>query len=578
AMRTYPEIKDAAVKGFDNGRSGVLLAAYFTADEDIDAHDMRSYLEKRLVHYMVPSRFIRLDELPKNANGKLDRSALLKPEDDLTETEYTVPVNDTQRKICDAMAGILGVNRVGITDDFFDLGGDSIGCASLVTELSDLDIETKLIYEHRTPEALAEAIDKREGKSKIDPAEDDKARKKAYPLLPYQLYYVDYTLYSPGKSLLNNPVYICFPKESYTLEEVEAAVRKTTDAYAVFRTVFEFSESGDLMQRYDPDIDISPEIKHMSETEFMDHERAAFVKPFKLIGEPLWRYELIDTESNVIAYFDFHHSIGDGTAFMECFRQIFASLSGKDLSDDLYYLYLKRYNERMKDPKVLEDIEYLNSLYAGEYVKYPEPDLVSRDNVYARIDSESTRSYAEYELAASKMGVSLGNVFVAAGLLALARFSHSSRVLAGWLYNGRDERWKEHIIGLLLSGLSVAVDLTPFGFDADADNGSVDHRDSFDRQGLLNEVKKQSEIGIKYSEYSYAIRKISPAEDERILIVYEHGIGAPDTMPDDVAIHDYYDANTGTSCLYQVLIFEKGSDLPFTLLFNYMDSRYSKEV
>ena len=86
---------------------------------------------------MIPAYYIRIDKVPLKANGKMDRKALPKPDASDFKTDYVAPENETQEKLCKAMATVLGLEQVGINDDFYELGGDSLGSIKVITE-SDL--------------------------------------------------------------------------------------------------------------------------------------------------------------------------------------------------------------------------------------------------------------------------------------------------------------------------------------------------------------------------------------------------------------------------------------------------------
>jgi amino acid adenylation domain-containing protein/non-ribosomal peptide synthase protein (TIGR01720 family) len=111
------------------------LAAYYVAAQEISAFELRRHLRARLPETLVPSRFVRLDAIPMTENGKVDRSALPHPDAigrTRVETEFVAPRTHMQRTLCEIWEGVLGVERVGVDDNFFDLGGDSILAIQIV--------------------------------------------------------------------------------------------------------------------------------------------------------------------------------------------------------------------------------------------------------------------------------------------------------------------------------------------------------------------------------------------------------------------------------------------------------------
>jgi amino acid adenylation domain-containing protein len=111
-----------------NGDKRLLAYLVFQPGETLSASDLRGYLKERLPDYMVPSSFVVLDALPLLPNGKVDRAALLSLESQSVEigTQYVAPQNEAERLLCTIWQEVLGVERVGLHDNFFDLGGHSL--------------------------------------------------------------------------------------------------------------------------------------------------------------------------------------------------------------------------------------------------------------------------------------------------------------------------------------------------------------------------------------------------------------------------------------------------------------------
>ncbi|MGW2299331.1 AMP-binding enzyme, partial [Streptomyces violaceorubidus] len=151
-LRTHPAVSQAAVLVRDER-----LVAYVVGQ---DTGDLRDHAAQALPAYMVPSAFVTLDDLPLTANGKLDRKALPDPDFDTTTTaEHRAPRTPHEEALCALFADVLGVSRVGIDDDFFDLGGDSIRSLRLVSQArrSGAVFTVRDVFDHRTVAGLAAA-------------------------------------------------------------------------------------------------------------------------------------------------------------------------------------------------------------------------------------------------------------------------------------------------------------------------------------------------------------------------------------------------------------------------------------
>ena len=125
---------------------------------------LKNYLRDKLPEYMVPEQYVKLGELPITANGKLDRKALLELKFS-RETNYKAPKNDLELKVCTIWSEILNVPKenIGIEDDFFRLGGNSILAIRLASRLNrdlGINIHVSLIFEHKTVANLIQSFER----------------------------------------------------------------------------------------------------------------------------------------------------------------------------------------------------------------------------------------------------------------------------------------------------------------------------------------------------------------------------------------------------------------------------------
>ena len=155
----HPGVAQAAVVVRED-RGSKQLVAYVVgrADQVLDAGDLRAHAVASLPEHMVPAAFVMLEQLPLTASGKLDRRGLPAPE--LTAAEWRGPRTPAEEALCALYAEVLSVERVGIDDSFFALGGDSILSIRLVSRARQqgLVITPRAVFEHQTAGALAAAV------------------------------------------------------------------------------------------------------------------------------------------------------------------------------------------------------------------------------------------------------------------------------------------------------------------------------------------------------------------------------------------------------------------------------------
>jgi amino acid adenylation domain-containing protein len=134
---------------------------------------LRAHLQERLPDYMVPSAFVMLDALPLNANGKVDRRALPAPDPLRPELDesYVAPRGAVEEQVAAIWRQVLGVERVGVHDNFFDLGGHSLIATQVVSRLCDafaLELPLRQLFESPTVAGLAAAVVRRQAEAADD--------------------------------------------------------------------------------------------------------------------------------------------------------------------------------------------------------------------------------------------------------------------------------------------------------------------------------------------------------------------------------------------------------------------------
>ena len=155
-IQEIPGVKDVTVQAFDAPSGGKFLAAYVVAEGSFDTKAAADFIRERKPPYMVPAAWMQLDAIPLNVNQKVDRKALPEATPSTME-EYIAPVGETEKALCSIFAEVLGVERVGATDSFFDLGGSSLMVTNVMVsaEKQGLHFAYSDVFSHPSARALA---------------------------------------------------------------------------------------------------------------------------------------------------------------------------------------------------------------------------------------------------------------------------------------------------------------------------------------------------------------------------------------------------------------------------------------
>lgn len=155
-MNDYPQVSRSVVLVMENPQSGQFLCGYFTAPQQVDKNKLTEHMKRSLTYYMIPSVLVQLDALPLTANGKINKKALPEPEFTAREREYTAPRNELQKRLCKMFANAIGTDRVGIDENFFEIGGTSLSASKVAMRamLEKLPVVYGDIFDNPTVEML----------------------------------------------------------------------------------------------------------------------------------------------------------------------------------------------------------------------------------------------------------------------------------------------------------------------------------------------------------------------------------------------------------------------------------------
>ncbi|QBJ95559.1 amino acid adenylation domain-containing protein [Rhodococcus sp. ABRD24] len=164
ALLDHPAVSQSVVVVHADADLGDHLVAYVVTDggADVDRHELAAAVSARLPEYMVPSLFVALAEFPLNASGKLDRKALPSPDFSSLASEYRAPSTPTEEMLAATFAEVLGADRIGVDDDYFALGGNSLSATRVVARINadlGIHIDVRDFFDAPTVARLAALVD-----------------------------------------------------------------------------------------------------------------------------------------------------------------------------------------------------------------------------------------------------------------------------------------------------------------------------------------------------------------------------------------------------------------------------------
>ncbi|QLJ03666.1 amino acid adenylation domain-containing protein [Streptomyces sp. NEAU-sy36] len=267
---------------------------------------LREHLSARLPEYMVPSAFVLLEELPLTPNGKLDKRALPAPDENAVAKEtYVEPRTEAQRTLCRMLESTLGVDRIGIKDNYFALGGDSLLAVRLAMRLrqeTGMDISLQAVLASSTVEEMAAALveSTSEGAREREPLLPAAAERTGGPaplsLQQRELWFLDRpehlgTAYRNAQLALR----ITGPLDRGAYAR---SVRALVERHSILRTVY-VHRDGEVLQQVTDGTDIAVNVMKVRDldavTEWLRAERA---RPFAMGDRPMLRAHLLVLSEN----------------------------------------------------------------------------------------------------------------------------------------------------------------------------------------------------------------------------------------------------------------------------------------
>ncbi|MBS9440074.1 non-ribosomal peptide synthetase, partial [Photorhabdus noenieputensis] len=332
ALALHPQVKQAVVIDHEhNGHKA--LVAYLVTDEELSDDELVRHLSSRLPDYMLPASFTRIESIPLTLNGKVDRRALPEPVWGNREG-YVAPRNALETQLCAIWQDVLGLERVGIEDNFFRIGGNSLTAIRLTAAIHrTLATEASLaqLFALKTIAGLATKMEQQ-----IYTVIPHLARER-YPLSFAQERMLFIEQFEQGSDTYHIPYLVQLDNDT-CLPLLETAINRLAERHTVMKMAYHNDDDGQIFpQKLDRNLVIHSQSCENADT-LLNTVRAEIATPFNLTAEPslrLCHYSTSDPVSGQhYLLMLWHHIAIDGWSvdiFMAELAEIYHSLrEGRD--------------------------------------------------------------------------------------------------------------------------------------------------------------------------------------------------------------------------------------------------------
>ncbi|OMB90698.1 hypothetical protein A5746_21095 [Mycolicibacterium conceptionense] len=482
ALADLDGVEQAVVISREDQPGDKRLVGYVTESVTgmVDPGKARSQLAEHLPTYMVPAAVVVVDAIPLTVNGKLDRRALPAPEY-LDADRYRAPATPTEEILAGIYAQALGLERVGIDDSFFDLGGDSLSAIRLINAVNttlDADLAVRAVFDAPTIAQLAARIGTDSGaRTPLVPMPRPAVAPLSYA--QQRLWFLD-QLHGPSP-IYNMPIGYRISGE-LDADAVGAALADVVGRHESLRTVFPTID-GVPRQLVVPadEVDTGWQVVDASgwpEGRLADAIDAAVRHPFDLSAEiPLWArlFRVSANEHVLVAVI--HHIAGDGWSFAPLARDVgaaYAARCGGQAPEWLplpvqyvdYTLWQREQLGELSDPDSLisGQLAYWQQALAGLPdrlelpIDRPYPAIADYRGAVVEVEWPTQLQQQVARVAREHNATSFMVVQAALSVL-LSKLSASSDVAVGFPIAGRNDPALNELVGFFVNTLVLRVDL-----------------------------------------------------------------------------------------------------------------------
>lgn len=457
-------IEEAVVIDREDSSGNKQLYAYYVSKNGEEIPNIRELLAEELPDYMIPAYFMRLDVLPLNVNGKIDRKVL--PNNGFTVSvskEYIEPSDIIETKIQQIWAEVLGMeaHAISMDSDFFELGGHSLKIIRLIAIIhKNLDVEITIAdaFSHPTIKDMADYV-RTAGKDYLNSIKPI-PKAESYSLSSAQKRIFMLHQLDPEGTMYNMPGAVTLEGE-VNIERLKEAFCILIERHEGLRTVF-YIKGQEPVQEVKENIVLDIGIHHAGEDEVASL-LAEFIKPFDLSKGPLFRINLIKVcNLKYVLFFDFHHIIADGVSEGILMKEFMQLYNGEKLNTPKvqYKDFAAWHNERkslavMERQKLYWLSEYLDELPVLELpLDYRRPRIKRFRGSMISFELNEHQVLCLKEIA-KESAATLYMLFMSIFQIFVSKLSGQEDIVVGTPIAGRNHADVDQMIGMFVNTLAL---------------------------------------------------------------------------------------------------------------------------
>ncbi|AIG26727.1 amino acid adenylation domain-containing protein [Brevibacillus laterosporus] len=459
-LQQHEEIDQAVVIAREDGEGHQYLCAYIVSDRTWNTNELVDYLSLSLPVYMIPSHFVSLDKFPVTVNGKIDFKALPEPNgQDEQLGVFEEPTTETELIVADIWKSLLKIEKIGVNDPFFSIGGNSLSAIMLLARIHKTFqkvIPLDIFFQNDSIGKLAKLIIGAEEESYkvIEPV----AKQEHYPTSETQKMMYLLREIEGAETAYNMPSVLKI--EGHLNKELFAtALQKLVDRHESLRTSFEYV-NGELVQRIADIVELDVTYLEMEEEQASEAAQL-FIRPFELAQAPLARAGLIQIAPNVHLFlFDMHHIISDGLSISIILRDFMQLYHGAELPGlpVQYKDFTVWQNKMLQTEAVKKQETYWLSRFEGEIPilnippDFPRPPIQSFDGAQIVFHADE-QVWSAFRTITEKSNSTMFMTLLAAYHILLSKLAGQSDISVGTSVAGRPHTDLEHVVGSFINTL-----------------------------------------------------------------------------------------------------------------------------